>query len=152
MWFSKFQIDFEKMDKAEKELGIQLPEFFRRFYQEQSALIKKFKNLNRDEDYITLTTDFDWMLEFNRDFLQLPKSEGLCAGKICIGTDGCGNDSFISLSGDDERVFKIDHEIGQELFDENTGDMNWEDERMEKYASLEQYLKDQIKFLREFRN
>lgn len=74
MWFSKFQIDFEKMDKAEKELGIQLPEFFRRFYQEQSALIKKFKNLNRDEDYITLTTDFDWMLEFNRDFLQLPKS------------------------------------------------------------------------------
>lgn len=29
-----------------------------------------------DEDYIYLTTDFDWMIEHNRDFLNLPNTEG----------------------------------------------------------------------------
>ncbi|WP_421750277.1 SMI1/KNR4 family protein [Croceimicrobium sp.] len=148
----KHKIDLQKLDAAATELGIKLPDFLRTFYEERSDLIKRFKELSRDEDHITLSTDFDWILSYNRDFLQLPKTEGPCKNKICIGTDGCGNDSFIILEDPDKRVFKLDHEIANELIDPDTGDFDWEDERMEKYASLEDYLREEIKFLEEFRN
>ena len=90
-------------------------------------------------DYITISSDADWMIEHNRDFLQLPNNEGICRNKICIGTDGCGNDSFISLVGDDKRVFFIDHEIAGDLIDPDTNDFRWEDKELEKFDSLEDY-------------
>jgi hypothetical protein len=36
--------------------------------------------------------------------------------------------------------------------DEEIGDFNWEDDRMEKYDTLESYLKEEIQILKEFRN
>ena len=152
MWFKKNRIDLKQLEQLEQALNIKLPDFFLRFYSEEVKLINKFKKLSNDEDFIGLTTDFDWMIEYNRDFLQLPKTEGLCKHKICIGTDGCGNDSFISLETKDTRVFKVDHEIADDLLDDSTDDFNWEDERMEKYDSLRHYLKEEIKVLKEFRS
>ncbi|MCT4622174.1 MAG: SMI1/KNR4 family protein [Schleiferiaceae bacterium] len=151
-WFRKNKIDSKGIERVEKELKIQLPSFFKDFYDHQEKLIGKFKKLSNDEDYIALTTDFQWMIEVNRDFHKLPREEGIGRNKICIGTDGCGNDSFISLDGLDTRVFKIDHEIATELMDEEIGDFNWEDDRMEKYDTLESYLKEEIQILKEFRN
>ena len=152
MWFKKQTIYINQIEKVEQELNIQLPSFFADFYKEKKKLIRKFKKLSNDDDYITLTTDFSWMIEFNRDFHKLPRTEGLCKNKICIGTDGCGNDSFISLDGKDTRVFKIDHEIANDLIDKETGDFMWEDDRMESYESLANYLEEEIKVLKEFKN
>ncbi|TSE03677.1 SMI1/KNR4 family protein [Aquimarina algiphila] len=152
MWFKKNDIDIKQIERVEQKLNIQLPSFFVDFYIKKEKLIRKFKKLSNDEDYITLTTDFNWMIEFNRDFHKLPRTEGLCKNKICIGTDGCGNDSFISLDGNDFRVFKIDHEIANDLIDKESGDFMWEDDRMGTYDSLEHYLEEEIKSLKEFRN
>lgn len=152
MWFKKKSIDIKQIEKVEQELNIKLPSFFISFYKEHEALIRKLKKISNDEDYITLTTDFNWMITFNRDFHNLPRKTGLCKNKICIGSDGCGNDSFISLDENDKRVFKIDHEIANELIDTKTGDFNWEDDRMEKYNSLKQYLDEEIKILKQFKS
>ena len=127
------------IDKVEKELNIKLPQFFIDFHL-NSELITELRDLSNDLDYITISSDADWMIEHNRDFLQLPNNEGICRNKICIGTDGCGNDSFISLVGDDKRVFFIDHEIAGDLINPDTNDFRWEDKELEKFDSLEDYV------------
>lgn len=151
MWFQKNKIQIDKLKEVERALNVRLPGFLWDFYRNEWKLIQKFHKMNNDSDYIALTIDFDWMIEMNRDFLKLPKTEGLCRGKICIGTDGCGNDSFISLEAYDQRVFFIDHEIAGELIDPAINDFMWEDERLEKFNSLKEYLEYKIKILKEIR-
>lgn len=130
--------------KIELELKVKLPEFFVGFHQRQQALIKTLRKVLNDEDYITLSTDANWIIEHNSQFLNLPNNKGFCRGKLCIGTDGCGNDSFIDLTGEDKRVFFIDHEIASELMNDAKDDFNWENEKLEKYSSLEEYVKFNI--------
>lgn len=130
--------------KIELELKVKLPEFFVEFHQHHQELIKTLRKLLNDEDYITLSTDANWIIEHNSQFLNLPNNKGFCRGKLCIGTDGCGNDSFIDLTGEDIRVFFIDHEIASELMNDAKDDFNWEDERLEKYSSIEEYVKFNI--------
>lgn len=149
MWYRKEKIDFESLKRAEIALGIQLPDFFWDFYRNEARLIRKLRVVSKDADYIFLTTDFDWMIKHNRDLLQLPRTDGICRNKICIGTDGCGNDSFISLTGDDERVFFIDHEMAGELIDHDLNDFKWEDEELDKFDSLKAYVKYQIRMYQE---
>lgn len=127
--------------KVEKELGITLPKFFIEFHHQNVQLIAELRKVQNDFDYIIISSDTDWMIQHNRDVLKLPRQIGLCRGKICIGSDGCGNDSFISLIGDDKRVFFIDHEIAGELVDQQIGDFKWENEELDKFESLEDYVK-----------
>ena len=150
MWFKKYKIDLDGLAKVEKVLDVKLPHFLWDFYQNEARLIGKLRRVSRDTDYIHFTTDFEWMLSHNRDFLKLPKKEGICRNKICIGTDGCGNDSLVTLSNDDQRVFFIDHEIAGELIDPETDDFKWEDDELEKYDSLKAYVKDMIQLYRGF--
>ena len=140
------------IEKVEKELGIKLPDFFIDFHRQQAQLLEELRNVSNDFDYITISSDADWMIEHNRDFLKLPNEAGLCRNKICIGTDGCGNDSFISLLGNDKRVFFIDHEIAGELIDEEINDFKWEDEEMTRYESLEEYVKFYMIFIEVYKD
>ena len=89
------------------------------------------------------------MIAHNRDFLKLPSESGPCRNKICIGTDGCGNDSFVSLSNDDPRVFFVDHEVSEDFFDPAVQDFDWEHEELEKFPSLKAYVEEQIQIYEE---
>ncbi len=129
------------LDRIEKELDIKLPSFFKKFHLEKAELINKFHNISNDFNYIVISSDTDWIIQYNRDFLKLPRSHGICRNKLCIGTDGCGNNSFISIIGDDQRVFFIDHEYAEQLMNQTINDFEWENEELEKYKSLEEYLK-----------
>ncbi|MCB0735502.1 MAG: SMI1/KNR4 family protein [Flavobacteriales bacterium] len=149
MFFKKKSYDPNDLAAVESALNISLPAFVHDFYAHESALIQKLRKMANDEDYIYLTTDFDWMIEHNRDFLNLPNTEGFCRGKLCIGTDGCGNDTFISLSGDDPRVFCLDMDTTAELMDEATNDFRWEDDALIKHDSLKHYVEDRITMLKE---
>ena len=140
---SNFTVDLEALRNTEQALGTTFPAFLWKFYQEETALIAELKRRTKGDD-IFLTTDFDWLLTHNRDFLKLPSDSGICRNKICIGTDGCGNDSVISLLGDDERVFFLDHEIASELIDHDQNDFNWEHPEMISYSSLKEYVKEFI--------
>jgi len=149
MWFKKHKINLDGLTKFEKELDVKLPNFLWNFYRNESRLIGKLRKVSNDADYIYLTTDFEWMIVHNRDLLKLPKKEGICRNKICIGTDGCGNDSFISLSNSDQKVYFIDHEIAGDLIDTEVDDFRWEDDNLDKFDSLREYVKYQIKMYRE---
>lgn len=149
MWFKKEKIDLEGLAKVEQELKVKLPGFLWDFYRNESRLIRRLRRVSKDADYIYLTTDFNWMITHNRDLLKLPKTEGVLRNKICIGTDGCGNDSFISICGEDQRVFFLDHEIAGDLMDKEKDDFKWEDANMEKFPSLKKYVKYQIRLYRE---
>lgn len=129
--------------KVEQELGVKLPSFFIEFHQNEEVLIQELRALNNDFDYITISSDADWMIEHNRDFLGLPRDEGMCRNKLCIGTDGCGNDSFISLDGKDQRVYFLDHEDIDEFgfIDEENEDFKWEHEELSKFDSPADYVK-----------
>jgi hypothetical protein len=62
--------------------------------------------------------------------LELPKSKGFSSNKICIGTDGCGNDSYISLDETDTNVYFLDHESWAEdvglIYDYDKNEYNFD--------------------------
>lgn len=140
------------VEKVEKELGIKLPSFFTEFHRQNVEMIGELRLAANDFDYIVISSDADWMIQHNRDFLRLPREVGLCRNKICIGTDGCGNDSFISIVDDDPRVFFIDHEIAEKLIDIEIEDFRWEDEELNKFSSLTDYVKYYIEIYQSARS
>ena len=138
------------LHKIEQELALQLPAFFKQFHQEQQALITHFREVSNDADYIILSSDTEWLITHNRDFLGLPSTTGVYRNKLCIGTDGCGNDAFISLIAHDTRVFFLDHEESHEYFDQDINDFKWEDDNLTKYNSLEEYVRYYIEIYTAF--
>lgn len=135
--------------KVEKELGIKLPSFFTNFHLQNTQLIEELRNVSNDADYIIISSDADWMVEHNRHLLK-SSPEGLFSNKICVEEDGCGNYSFISIFGDDKRVFFIDHEIADEFIDKEDNAINWESDTLTKFENLVEYVKYNIEAYKSF--
>ena len=124
--------------KIEKELKITLPNSFKEFHLMKTDLIDE---LYKTHGWEQLSVDSEWIIESNK-YMSLPfdREDGLCKNKIIIGTDGCGNDSVMSLDDSDSRVFIIDHEVASELISEITLDFDWDNERMPSCINLEDYV------------
>lgn len=125
-------------DEIEKKLKIILPTSFKEFHLKKIDLIE---TLHKTYEWEQLSIEREWIIESN-EYMSLPfdREDGLCKNKIIIGTDGCGNDSVISLDNSDPRVFVIDHEIASELISEETLDFDWDNERMTSFPNLEEYV------------
>lgn len=128
-------LDIHAFGEIEAALQIKLPTYYKDFHLTEHDLVAKLRSLTitgiYQEDQLYLASNSKWIIEHNRDFLNLPRRKGFLSNKICIGTDGCGNDSFISLDGNDTNVYFLDHEsweddLGLELdFDFENNDVDW---------------------------
>ncbi len=145
---TSYTFDASELAAVEQALNLRLPDFVWSFYEKQAELISELRLVSNDEPYIYLSTNFDWIVAQNRDFLHLPRASGPCRNKICLGSDGCGNDMFVHLTGTDETVYQLDHEIAWELFDEAADDFRWDDPQMNRWPSLIEYCRFCIEIYR----
>lgn len=117
----------EELKGIEAKFKVELPKFYKDFHlQDQELIVEAYL-----ADDIWFSTNKKWLINHNRVFLQLPRADGLIRNKICIGTDGCGNDAFINLDENDKRIFILDHEIASDFLDEELMDYKWDE--METY-------------------
>jgi len=99
-------------DFLESEFGIELPEFYK-----QSISNYPFNAID-DLDFIeaNLVRDLDWVIENNT----LLRDKGFFGQRwqhhyFSIGHDGFGNYFFISLKGNDTKIYCADHEFDFDL-------------------------------------
>lgn len=155
-------LDQEAFTAIEESLSIKLPTHFKNFHLYERDLIAKLRELQIDsnDEWECIATYPQFIIEQNRDFLQLPKYKGFAKNKICIGTDGGGNDSFMSLDEKDTNVYFLDHEdfaydagiecneVGELKFDFENDDIDWAIFIMAN--NLVEYIEKQTKWKKEF--
>lgn len=93
----------------ENELKIKLPEYYKDFHLSQIELILKLRKLEAD-DMLHLSTNPNCLKSHNRDLFEFSQNNKYLENKFCIGTDGCGNDSFMSFDENDKNFYFLDHE------------------------------------------
>ncbi len=146
---SSYTYNESHLEAVQESLHLRLPESVHLFYRQQQELISELRLVCNDEPYVYLSTDFDWVIRHNASFLKLPRETGPCRNKLCLGSDGCGNDMFVVLDERDERVFQLNHEIASELYDPVLDDFLWEHPEMSTWESLEAYTRYFIQLCRE---
>ena len=144
------QADFNKL---EQELQIELPAHYKKFHLQEIALIKKMREGPlTDQDHLSLATDADWLLQTNQE-IGVPVLTGPCRGKLCVGTDGGGNDFFINLENPgDTVVYQAAHDgfPREEIFDEKLDDFIWSHDGLQMGRNLEDFVKQDIQAIKEF--
>ncbi len=93
----------------ESSLKITLPSYYKDVHLSELELIAKLRELQED-DMIYLSTNPEWLIHHNQYLFNRAKTEQYLSNMFCIGTDGCGNDSFINLDENDTNIYFLDHE------------------------------------------
>jgi hypothetical protein len=59
---------------------------------------------------LSLSTNPEWLISHNQSLFNRAKTDQYLSNKFCIGTDGCGNDTFINIDDNDDSIYFLDHE------------------------------------------
>jgi hypothetical protein len=102
-------LTLDSISFIESSLKIVLPSYYKDFHLSELELILKLRKLEED-DMFYLSTNPEWLISHNQSLFNRAKTDQYLSNKFCIGTDGCGNDSFINLDDNDDNVYFLDHE------------------------------------------
>ncbi|NVO30363.1 SMI1/KNR4 family protein [Hymenobacter lapidiphilus] len=144
------QTDFNRL---EQELRVELPVYYKNFHLQETELIQKMRQGPlTDQEHLSLATDAEWLLQTNKE-IGVPRQVGPCRGKFCIGTDGGGNDFFISLeTSADTTVYQAAHDgfPREEIYDEEIDDFIWSHEGLHMGQDLKDFVKQDIQANKEY--
>lgn len=142
-------LDSESLSKIEEKLNIKLPSYYKEFHISQIELISKLRNLEND-DMIYLSTNKNWLISHNYNLFEQSKTSLYLKNKFCIGTDGCGNDSFISLDENDLNIYFLDHEVEPVLEINQFGFLDPNLISLNTHSNLSKYVNNYIEIINEF--
>ncbi|MBT2557702.1 SMI1/KNR4 family protein [Hymenobacter sp. ISL-91] len=144
------RVDF---DMIEQQLQIKLPAHYKNFHLQETSLIQELREgALTDQAHLSLATDADWLPQTNQE-MGVPKEAGPCRGKFCIGTDGGGNDYFISIENSaDTIVYQAAHDgfPREEIYNEELDDFIWLHEGLQMGKDLRDFVKQDIQANKEF--
>lgn len=102
-------LTLDSISYIENSLKITLPSYYKDFHLSELELILKLRKLEED-DILYLSTNPKWLISHNQYLFNRAKTDQYLSKMFCIGTDGCGNDSFINLNDSDNNIYFLDHE------------------------------------------